>query len=104
MDVTSLLMFTTIVPMLRVDIRHYHAERGNENLSRTSIHLTSQNRRAARSTSRPVSKNATKHGTVALKNGTLARLGTRDTSCNHPSGEPENLFTDEYPWRPALSP
>ncbi|RMP15097.1 hypothetical protein ALP98_102277 [Pseudomonas viridiflava] len=25
MDVTSLLMFTTIVPRLRVGIRHYHA-------------------------------------------------------------------------------
>ncbi|MEE1993511.1 hypothetical protein QPL90_18635, partial [Pseudomonas syringae pv. syringae] len=65
--------------------RHYHAERGNENLSRTSIQLMSQNRRVTQSVTKgiSVSKNATKRGTVAPKNGTLARPGTRDTSCNH---------------------
>ncbi|WP_219812111.1 hypothetical protein, partial [Pseudomonas syringae] len=60
-------------------------ERGNENLSRTPIYLMSQNRRVTQSVTKgiSVSKNATKRGTVAPKNGTLARPGTRDTSCNH---------------------
>ncbi|WP_204909973.1 hypothetical protein, partial [Pseudomonas syringae] len=60
-------------------------ERGNENLSRSSIQLMSQNRRVTQSVTKgiSVSKNATKRGTVAPKNGTLARPGTRDTSCNH---------------------
>ncbi len=43
----------------------------------------------------PVYKNATKRGTPAPKNGTLARPGTRDTSCNHPSGDTRKSFMDE---------
>ncbi|WP_223813412.1 hypothetical protein, partial [Pseudomonas caricapapayae] len=53
----------------------YHAERGNENLSRTPTHLTSQNRRATQQNSHSDFCTQSPRQTTGKKKPTRYRIG-----------------------------